>query len=607
MLRNTLLLFTFIAFMSFANEDAYIIDSMHVDSSESNQLPRRSSQILFDNASNQIMISGNYGSFDSPDRNLYIWQYEEGTNDVSFLGASSFGYHPDLVLSGYVRLVGKLENNYYAVKHQNNGISSTLARFNLEGGELTLEQEIPLKLNSSHNQVVQTFFANQNTIVSLYFSNTNFFIAVCKLDENGIIESCNQKPLLSDYTFSIQSNFYKFFNLEGHNTFLFASNRTLQSSDGIQPKAFIFEFDQNINDLVLVQEMLLPEEIESPGNYESVNTAYTINNGKDLIVGFSKASHYYIDEVTQEWVASGFKSKFTYPQEAITYTNDNYFINRAGAPYLYDKADKSFNKTNQIVNTYNSWFQLTSNKHGFFIDISATPQISTFTLSNTTPAIYKGGIPTDDIYIIQDKTVEINIGQYFLNASGIEVTGFNNSEIHEKLVWDGEFIRGTLTNDDMFYNGYLNDPKPADDFQARVYFENNLLAYFYLIPTNVNDVPILLEQIETEYMKVGDAYSGNLQQIVRDPDRESVSFTYKSVPTGLSAQEDGTISGIINKSGTYTMTIIATDNDGAQLSFDLTIVVNSSGASENNSTSSGGGSFGFTLLAIVFLLYRRYQ
>ena len=108
-------------------------------------------------------------------------------------------------------------------------------------------------------------------------------------------------------------------------------------------------------------------------------------------------------------------------------------------------------------------------------------------------------------------------------------------------------------------------------------------------------------------MKVGDAYSGNLQQIVSDPDRESVSFNYKNVPTGLSAQEDGTISGTINKSGTYTIAIIATDNDGAQLSFNMTIVVNSSGASENNSTSSGGGSFGFTLLTIVFLLYRRYQ
>lgn len=363
------------------------------------------------------------------------------------------------------------------------------------------------------------------------------------------------------------------------------------------------KWQSDINDFVVFQEIVIPERVDS-SRFSGVEAIYTINDGKELIVGSDMLLHYQYSSEENKFFLSKMKNSISYPKEAIYLKSENYFIERSGRnSYVFDDEDKYFYKSSQVYAIANGWFQLTDDKKGFFVNLMS-PNITTFTLSNPNPLIYKGGLPKDSVPAVQDVPLAINIKKSFLNGNNLVVTGFHTENIDERLVWDGEYIRGTFTNEDMFASRNLNDPTPASPIQVRVNIPPLSTEIFYITPTNVNDAPILTAEIGIQYLEKDQEYYGGLPGIVIDPDREPVTYTYKNVPSGLMAREDGIFQGAVKTKGQYLMTVTATDPLGAQLTFDVTFIVNDTGEPEKSS-EGGGGTMDFTLLMLLIALFFR--
>ncbi|MGL5391089.1 MAG: putative Ig domain-containing protein, partial [Shewanella sp.] len=271
-------------------------------------------------------------------------------------------------------------------------------------------------------------------------------------------------------------------------------------------------------------------------------------------------------------------------------------------PYIFDTVEKKFYSSGQGYASANSWFQLTQNNMGFYVDLHS-PKITTFTLTNSTPIVYKGGLHSESIPAIQDVPLAINIKQHFLNGKDIYFGDVNNDTLNPKLTWDGEYIRGLFNNEDMFLYPNLMDKTPASKMQIRVYYGDNrrFADLFYITPTNVNDAPILTSTVDTEYLQKGVLYAGHLGEIVRDPDRELVRYSYINVPNGLIGDETGLFKGMVQTKGRYTMTVKATDDMGASLTFDVNFVVNDTGEPDKPS----GGTIDFSLLILLLAAYSR--
>ncbi|MDG5898818.1 hypothetical protein E2650_02640 [Shewanella xiamenensis] len=606
MYRSILVILSFFSVSAIAVESPYSIDKTY-----ENNLPKSSLKVAFSEAKKEILISGTAGDEFSADKRIYLWKYNVDNNGVDYISSASFGIASDLV--GYINVepIGEYNKNYYALSESNYDGARKLVRFTLEGNELSLSQEVEFSSSSDQygSYVEQVEFVNKDTIIALHpnyddthTGKTSYDYSVCKLSINGVIDSCERKKILADKSL-ISNSTYKLYRLEGRDEVIFSPERVGVNETKVEPKLYVLKWQSDINDFVVFQEIVIPERVDS-SRFSGVEAIYTINDGKELIVGSDMLLNYKYSSEDNKFFLSKMKNSVSYPKEAIYLKSENYFIERSGRhSYVFDDEEKYFYKSSQVYAIADGWFQLTDDKKGFFVNLMS-PNITTFTLSNPNPLIYKGGLPKGSIPAVQDVPLAINIKKHFLNGNNLVVTGFQTEYIHERLIWDGEYIRGTFTNEDMFASKNLIDPTPASPIQVRVNIPPLSTEIFYITPTNVNDAPMLTAEIGIEYLEKDQEYYGMLSEIVADPDREAVTYTYKNVPSGLIASEDGIFHGAVKTKGQYLMTVTATDPLGAQLTFDVTFIVNDTGEPEKSS-EGGGGTMDFTLLMLLITLFFR--
>ncbi|GGN01190.1 putative Ig domain-containing protein [Shewanella xiamenensis] len=606
MYRSILVILSFFSVSAIAVESPYSIDKTY-----ENNLPKSSLKVAFSEAKKEILISGTAGDEFSADKRIYLWKYNVDNNGVDYISSASFGIASDLV--GYINVepIGEYNKNYYALSESNYDGARKLVRFTLEGNELSLSQEVEFSSSSDQygSYVEQVEFVNKDTIIALHpnyddthTGKTSYDYSVCKLSVNGVIDSCERKKILADKSL-ISNSTYKLYRLEGRDEVIFSPERVGINETKVEPKLYVLKWQSDINDFVVFQEIVIPERVDS-SRFSGVEAIYTINDGKELIVGSDMLLNYKYSSEDNKFFLSKMKNSVSYPKEAIYLKSENYFIERSGRhSYVFDDEEKYFYKSSQVYAIADGWFQLTNDKKGFFVNLMS-PNITTFTLSNPNPLIYKGGLPKGSVPAVQDVPLAINIKKHFLNGNNLVVTGFQTEYIHERLIWDGEYIRGTFTNEDMFASKNLIDPTPASPIQVRVNIPPLSTEIFYITPTNVNDAPMLTAEIGIEYLEKDQEYYGMLSEIVADPDREAVTYTYKNVPSGLIASEDGIFHGAVKTKGQYLMTVTATDPLGAQLTFDVTFIVNDTGEPEKSS-EGGGGTMDFTLLMLLITLFFR--
>ncbi|MCK7635163.1 MULTISPECIES: putative Ig domain-containing protein [unclassified Shewanella] len=606
MYRCLLVILSIVSSSLMAVENPYTIDKTY----DSN-LPKSFLQVAFSKAKGDILISGTVSDDFSSDTRIYLWKYNAVDNGMNYINSTSFGIASDLVSYINVEPLGEYNQNYYALSQSNYDGTTKLVRFTLAGNELSLSQEVEFlpSLGRYGSFIEQIQFVNNDTIVALHpnyddthTGKTSYDYSVCKLSVNGEIDSCERKKILADKSL-ISNSTYKLYRLEGRDEVIFSPERVGVNETKVEPKLYVLKWQSDINDFVVFQEIVIPERVDS-SRFSGVEAIYTINDGKELIVGSDMLLNYRYSSEDNKFFLSKMKNSVSYPKEAIYLKSENYFIERSGRhSYVFDDEDKYFYKSSQVYAIADGWFQLTDDKKGFFVNLMS-PNITTFTLSNPNPLIYKGGLPKGSVPAVQDVPLAINIKKHFLNGNNLVVTGFYTENIDERLIWDGEYIRGTFTNEDMFASGNLNDPTPASPIQVRVNIPPLSTELFYITPTNVNDAPILTAEIGIQYLEKDQEYYGGLPGIVIDPDREAVTYTYKNVPSGLMAREDGIFQGAVKTKGQYLMTVTATDPLGAQLTFDVTFIVNDTGEPEKSS-EGGGGTMDFTLLMLLITLFFR--
>ncbi|MEL4430445.1 putative Ig domain-containing protein [Shewanella mangrovisoli] len=605
MYRSVLVILSIISVSAIAVESPYSVDKMY-----DNNLPKSSLKVAFSEVNSEILISGTVGDGFSADKRIYLWKYNTDNNGVNYISSASFGIASDLV--GYINVepIGGYNKNYYALSESNYDGARKLVRFTLEGNELSLSQEVEFSSSSGQygSYVEQVEFVNNNTIVALHPNHddtltgkVSYDYSVCNLRGNGEIDFCERKKILADKSL-ISNSTYKLYRLEGRDEIIFSPERVGINETKVEPKLYVLKWQSDINDFVVFQEIVIPERVDST-KFSGVKAIYTINDGKELIVGSDMLLHYQYSPDENKFVLSKMKDSVSYPKEAIYLKSENYFIERSGVnSYVFDDDEKVFYKSSQSYSISNGWFQLTNDKKGFFVNL-ISPNITTFSLSNPNPLIYKGGLPKEPVPAIQDVPLEINIKKHFLNGNSLVITSSHSESLDERLTWDGEYIRGILTNEDMFASKSLIDPTPASPILIRVNYGPSV-ELFYINPINVNDAPILTAEIGIQYLEKDQQYYGVLSGIVVDPDREAVTYTYKNVPNGLIASEDGIFHGAVKTKGQYLMTVTATDPSGAELTFDVTFIVNDTGEPEKPS-SGGGGTVDFTLLMLLVTLFFR--
>ena len=416
MYRSILVILSFFSVSAIAVESPYSIDKTY-----ENNLPKSSLKVAFSEAKKEILISGTAGDEFSADKRIYLWKYNVDNNGVDYISSASFGIASDLV--GYINVepIGEYNKNYYALSESNYDGARKLVRFTLEGNELSLSQEVEFSSSSGQygSYVEQVEFVNKDTIIALHpnyddthTGKTSYDYSVCKLSINGVIDSCERKKILADKSL-ISNSTYKLYRLEGRDDVIFSPERVGINETKVEPKLYVLKWQSDINDFVVFQEIVIPERVDS-SRFSGVEAIYTINDGKELILGSDMLLNYKYSSEDNKFFLSKMKNSVSYPKEAIYLKSENYFIERSGRhSYVFDDEEKYFYKSSQVYAIADGWFQLTDDKKGFFVNLMS-PNITTFTLSNPNPLIYKGGLPKGSVPAVQDVPLAINIKKHFL-------------------------------------------------------------------------------------------------------------------------------------------------------------------------------------------------
>ncbi len=569
--------------------------------------------VVYNKESQQLVFLGSTWIEPPYSNTLNIWKYNENNNALTFLDSYNFIISASDKPFTSLYLAGVFKYNYYVIRNTNNDYNYTeLLHLSLIDNKLQLISSTPIMSNGYYPSVAQTLKINESTLAMFYGIGENFYISYCHLDDEGKLINCEEKPLLANLEFDLSSFSYYFHFLKEIDSFLFAPKSNVDMINKSTPSAIILKYDSQAEQFVVQQQIPLSKSDSSYRPYQGVSRVLLVNNGKDLFITSDKVYYYSYDNAAKKWILTEQLSGPQYADQDLITVENNYLIDRfSGQSFLYSANDKTFYYSEQYNNiaTSNAWYLLTSPNKGIMVAGSNRVSLSTFSFVNRNPSKYKGGFDLQRLDAIQDKPIEINIGQYFINGNkdSIKVTGLGE-DLHPKLSWDGEFIRGKLTNEDMFYSPFDEDPTPAEPFQVRISFSNRVL-YFYIVPKNVNDAPVLLEPLGIQYLKVNETYSGELYGIVKDPDREEIFFSYKNLPKGFTGEKYGRIEGTITKKGQYTIEVTATDPQGANLTFNLILNVTSTGEKEveSNASTSGGttGKWLLILLLYSFLLRRK--
>ena len=164
---------------------------------------------------------------------------------------------------------------------------------------------------------------------------------------------------------------------------------------------------------------------------------------------------------------------------------------------------------------------------------------------------------------------------------------------------DYPIISGVLDNEAMFASTDITDPTLKHFYALNFRFtpQNDWTdGSLEINAVNVNDPPMLVKEFGTQYIKIGDNYTYDMNTYVRDPDRKEVFYTFENMPSGGRGFSDGRLGLNISTKGTYSIKVTATDVSGEALSFTITFIANKTG--REPSKSSGGGSILWLLLIL---------
>lgn len=557
------------------------------------KLPTRVNSKLYDPDTQVVLIAGKPN--DSDRFRLYAWRHDAQRNGFDFIVSSDLGFGDNLRDKVTVTLVGVKGDNYYLLKSSLNDSNRTLMRVQLVDEALVIQESITTE--GSHNN--EMFFADENTIVFRHHSLYTLDISFCNLNEQNELTSCEQKTIFDSLNIHFMF-LYDFFPINENGTFLFANNSPMIGDSETPPNYYILSFDKLNNDFEVIQTFQPPSEY-APSSYRGVDNIYVTPDALDLYVFGDRAHHYRYDSANSSWSFSGSVSGTSLESFSVHERGDYFLEEDGSALWLLDSGDHKFYRSIHFRGLYVSyaWYNLLTEDQGFYLGGAGSNHLSTFVIDNSKPALYKGNLPRTTLDILQDEDVNIDLGDYFINGESLNVVG-----LKENLSWDGRFITGHLTNDDMFLYEDISIETPAPEFSVGFYIgpqSEDPATSIYITPVNVNDPPEVTTSFATQYFKKDAEVRIVLYESVIDPDRENVSFSFQGLPSGMSGNTHGTITGIASRSGDYSTEVVAMDDEGASVSFNLRIIVNSSGSQESES-SGGGGSLGLFLIVFVFLI-----
>jgi hypothetical protein len=566
------------------------IDQVNISVDNIGDLPLdQQRKYLYDEVNHQLLVTGDANS--SPGENdfkLYVWDYDLAQNDFSYIGSASCcdsEYTPNSVITSPL---GVYSESYYSLVRD--GSNKSIARMERVTGGIQLTQKFPLNDEETQAPLINdVFFANENTIVAELFGDNiqGLSIKVCNLDGSGQINSCTQSTPFPEYEFDDDFTNYKFHKLSNTGQFLFAPINHRSSTSHM----FFVEFDGN--NFEIKQQFPLGKVGDE---FYPISSLTQVNQGQDLFMS-NGGPLIHFERRDNEWHLT--ESNQTHPKGELT-GDGSYYIGRSGLPTAYDNEKKQFWHVSTQTPNLSGWFQLTGENKGFAVEINDQYRaITTFELTNPKPTIYTGGLVNDSIYYAtQDELLEIDFSQFFLNPENSLIV-----DAPDKFVFENGVLSVMLSNEDIIDGDYTDGVEIKITVRLSIYYH----GYFNVIPVNVNDAPELKVNIVREYLKVNESYEVNLNDYVTDPDKDYLTFQATGLPGGYSL-EGSHIRGSTSIEGNYTLSIIAYDGNGGELSFIIPITINSSGKEETpdaKKSGSGGGSYGWLILLMIFEVVRR--
>lgn len=570
-----------------------LIDKAEMVLGGANGIPSQLKQAKFDQGSKQLMLLGDGLTMDSP--TLFIWDYLQADNDFEYLQKIVLQWDREVHSSSNFGLIGQYKNNYYLLRKSYPDNQTQLIRVSEENGVLTEHEGYVITLNGAETAITQSFFIGPNLIALLHYNREKPMMSYCQLSDSGDLQTCTTKDIFPEVDFNlVASEDFRFNELASINQFLFAPN-----SNNLMinvPEHYLLSFNAETLSFTVQQTFAARQDNYNPSWAEKINGAYITADGKDLYISYNDIVHFKFDNNTDAWQASGKESHFS-SSEFMANESGELMLNHVGQLLFLDTNDNKFyyyyNDNRLSLNS--PWYTLLPNNKG--VGISRDGELLTFTITKLKPSIYKGGLGYQNIMLEQDKVFEFDLSPYFLNPEALVING-----LPESLSYQAPFIRGSLTNEDMFKS--VNSNEPADRIRLEFIADDDTYGrpYIDLTPVNINDAPVLMVTFTKEYLQTGVGYELRLDQLIVDPDRDPITFTYENVPRGFETYEGGVIQGVVSKTGLHNMVITATDIHGSSISVTMVLEFTKDGLPKSDKgSSSGSGTLNIWLLWLLWV------
>lgn len=540
--------------------------------------------------------------------------YEQQTNDLFFLGLRYLGggyslYHwqlndqtgkmqyqtqyPMETVSGFSmtwQLIGKNGSDVYFLmskteistndKHQ----FSVQYKITAQGLEKVNEVALTSPFYSSAISM-QAFMANSTTMVVIHQVPSNDQepqISICDFTKL----TCENRSLPDSISFIEGQQVAKFYPLKQQDKYLFVT-REMSSNE---LKLFIVIYNAVTQNFEFKQQL----DISNVEPKNNVFSFYAMSNGKEL---FINGHYFYFDTENSLWQASDI-SNVGIMSNLHANSDESFFVDERGKTFAYSAKHKRLVATNQSSNFSchtKPKFVSKSDHVIAFESASSRTCLASAEFANQKPVLIISPFEENLLPMLQDQPLDYDFSDHILNLdkATVEVN-------HAKLDWQSPHVTGVLNNEDMFlypYNGtgQPSQKRAANTFSIEVFDEIRRVANIQVQPTNVNDAPILKNSIEDQVLNKGEAYVGEMYDLVRDPDRDPLTFSFSNLPPGMTGSSGGRISGTPSKSGEFKVSVNVTDPQNSALNFDFNMKI-------KGDDGAGGGSLGYFYLLLLSVL-----
>ena len=561
-----------------------------------NNLPNRVYDSIFEKNNNELIIAGrDQGDIDAF---LYIWNYNSEINDFTHLHTAALPAAPEENNAFDFRVIGKYSNSYYVIKKTAN---SELLRFEIVGTELQLKQTVPLWLGGQSTHINQAFIIEDDIILSHHDAG-NLTLTICDLTAVGETLNCEQKTMLQSY-FNVIYGTINLFQLSQTNEFLIAHDMAHFGLADDALKWLVTQYNSATKDFIVTLE-ITPEASPTRSDYfPPVKNIFASQDGLNLYIMQEETQHYKRNTISSDYVYTGAAGTIYNSEKLSANEREDFFIIESGlSSYVLDKLNNKFYHAAFKPSSGDNKYELLQGESGYALldSFNEFVELNSFNISNLKPAVYKGGLMP--ITLLQDEELNLDMRNYFVNGESVEVRN-----LPPGISLQYPYLKGALNNEAMFASADKSDPTLVSYY--RIEFRLNETSQWMnealvIYPVNVNDAPVLITPLPTQYFERGATYYMDFRDVISDPDRERVTFKFENVPGTASSSSEGTIQITISSDGTYTLRVIATDAAGASLTVEVTIIVNKKGKEPTKSSGGGGGSAIILLLLLGFASLR---